>query len=239
MTWECDDSFQSAQRAPLYCPIHSRRSFRWVPIYLLVFLFSPMVPPGFAADPAGTSAAVPARDATELMRRIDAMWRGDSALARMTMSVTTRRYQRAITMDSWSEGKDKSLVKILAPKKDRGIATLRVDKNIWNYLPKINRVTKIPPSMMMGSWMGSHFTNDDLVRESSFEEDYTSAISFQGERGGVAIYEVTSLPREDAAVVWGKVVMEIEQVRLIPIRALYYDDEGQLAREMQIGRAHV
>jgi outer membrane lipoprotein-sorting protein len=142
-------------------------------------------------------------------------------------------------MEAWSEGKDKSLVKILAPKKDRGIATLKVDKNIWNYLPKINRVTKIPPSMMMGSWMGSHFTNDDLVKESSYEDDYDSSITFSGERDGQRIYEVTSVPRPQAVVVWGKVVTEIAQGTLMPVRAVYFDEEGKPARTMTFGAARV
>jgi hypothetical protein len=166
------------------------------------------------------------------MRRVDELWRGSSSHARMTMAVQTRRYQRSMTMEAWSEGKEKSLVKILDPKKDHGIATLKVESQIWNYLPRINRVTKIPPSMMMGSWMGSHFTNDDLVKESSFEDDYASSITFSGEREGRRIYEVTSLPRPQAAVVWGKVVMVIEQESLLPVRAGYYDEDGALARVM-------
>jgi outer membrane lipoprotein-sorting protein len=137
-----------------------------------------------------------------------------------------------MTMEAWSEGTEKSLVVIRAPKKDRGIATLKSGNRIWNYLPKIDRVTKIPPSMMMGSWMGSHFTNDDLVKESSYEQDYTSTITFSGQRDGRAIHEITSLPKPDAAVVWGKVVTVIEQENLLPLRAVYYDEEGALAREM-------
>jgi len=121
---------------------------------------------------------------------------------------------------------------IREPVKDRGIATLKVKENIWNYLPKINRVTKVPSSMMSGSWMGSHFTNDDLVKESSFEDDYDSHISFEGERDGRNIYELTSLPKPDAAVVWGKVVMLIDQRTLAPLKALYYDEEGVLIRTM-------
>jgi len=182
--------------------------------------------------PPAPAAAAELPDVQELMRRVDELWRGKSSHAQMTMTVKTARYERSMTMEAWSQGTEKSLVKILAPKKDRGIASLKVEKNIWNYLPKINRVTKIPPSMMMGSWMGSHFTNDDIVKESSYEEDYTSSITFAGQRNGQRIYEVTSLPRPDAAVVWGKVVTEILQDSLMPVRGLYYDEQGQVAREM-------
>jgi len=168
----------------------------------------------------------------ELIRHIDRLWRGDTSHATMSMTVKTQRYARSMTMEAWSRGKDYSLVVIRAPIKDKGIATLKVKENIWNYLPKINRVTKVPSSMMSGSWMGSHFTNDDLVKESTIEDDYTSSITFEGKRNGVSIYELTSIPKENAAVVWGKVVMQIKQKTLSPHRALYYDEDGILIRTM-------
>jgi hypothetical protein len=168
----------------------------------------------------------------ELIRHIDNLWRGSTSHATMSMSVKTIRYQRSMTMEAWSRGNDFSLVLIRKPIKDRGIATLKVKENIWNYLPKINRVTKVPSSMMSGSWMGSHFTNDDLIKESSFQDDYTSTITFEGERNEQSIYEITFLPKMDAAVVWGKVVMLIDQDTLAPYKSFYYDEEGQLIRTM-------
>jgi len=179
-----------------------------------------------------TALPLQAMEVEELIRHIDELWRGDTSRATMTMTVKTRRYERSMTMEMWSRGKDYSLVQIRNPVKDRGIATLKVKENIWNYLPKINRVTKVPSSMMSGSWMGSHFTNDDLVKESTFEDDYDSSITFEGTRDGKAIYELTSLPKPNAAVVWGKVVTEIEQKTLAPYRALYYDEEGTLIRTL-------
>ena len=176
--------------------------------------------------------AAPAMDIDQLMIHIDRLWRGDTSHATMSMTVKTRRYERAMTMEAWSRGKDYSLVLIREPKKDRGIATLKVEENIWNYLPKINRVTKVPASMMSGSWMGSHFTNDDLVKESTYIDDYDSVITFEGERDGILIYEVTSTPKPDAAVVWGKVVMIIRQDSFAPITATYFDEEGVLVRVM-------
>lgn len=169
----------------------------------------------------------------ELIRHIDRLWRGETSQAIMTMQVKTLRYERTMTMEAWSRGKDYSLVVIRQPVKDRDIATLKVEANIWNYLPKINRVTKIPSSMMSGSWMGSHFTNDDLIKESSFEDDYSSEITFEGLRDETLMYEITSLPKEDAAVVWGKVVMLLEQTSLVPVRALYYDEDDVLIRTLR------
>lgn len=176
--------------------------------------------------------ATQAMDIDQLMTHIDRLWRGDTSHAIMSMTVKTRRYERSMTMEAWSRGKDYSLVVIREPKKDRGIATLKVEENIWNYLPKINRVTKVPASMMSGSWMGSHFTNDDLVKESTYVDDYDSVISFEGERDSASIYEVTSTPKPDATVVWGKVVMTIRQDNFAPIAATYFDEEGVLVRVM-------
>jgi len=168
----------------------------------------------------------------ELVRHIDRLWHGETSQATMTMQVKTQRYQREMQLEAWSLGKEYSLVVIERPIKDRGIATLKVGENIWNYLPKIDRVTKIPSSMMSGSWMGSHFTNDDLVRESYFEDDYESRITFEGERDGRTIYELTAIPRPEAPVVWGRVVMEIDQDTLAPISTRYYDEAGALVRTM-------
>lgn len=206
-------------------PFHPNRLFS--PISSLISLIILLV----GLFPAAGWAKTPV-DAVELMRLVDEMWRGKTSRAKMTMTVKTRRYERSMTLEAWSEGSEKSLIRILSPKKDRGIATLKVEKNIWNYLPKVNRVTKVPASMMMGSWMGSHFTNDDLVKESSFEKDYASEITFTGKRDGMDVYEVTSTPRLDAAVVWGKVVTIVSQTGLLPVKALYFDEEGKLTREM-------
>ena len=178
--------------------------------------------------------AVPAQaiSVDELVHHIDRLWHGETSRATMTMTVKTQRYQREMQLEAWSLGKDYSLVVIEKPIKDRGIATLKVEENIWNYLPKIDRVTKIPSSMMSGSWMGSHFTNDDLVRESYFEDDYESRITFEGERDNRAIYELTAIPRPEAPVVWGRVEMEIDQDTLAPISARYFDEAGELVRTM-------
>ncbi|MDH4122246.1 MAG: outer membrane lipoprotein-sorting protein [Deltaproteobacteria bacterium] len=167
-----------------------------------------------------------------LMHKIDRLFRSESSHGVMTMAVKTERYSRTMKMEVWSRGMDQSLVKILAPKKDRGVATLKSGKNIWMYLPDIDKVTKIPSSMMGSSWMGSHFTNDDLVRDSSWEDDFTGAITFEGDRNGVPTIEVTLTPKPDAPVVWGKVVMEIHATGLYPLRALYYDEEMNLTRSM-------
>lgn len=168
----------------------------------------------------------------ELLHHIDQLWRGQSSHTLMTMSVHTQHYQRTMQLEAWSKGTEHSLVIIREPVKDRGIATLKVQNHIWNYLPKINRVTKVPASMMAGSWMGSHFTNDDLVKENTFVQDFDAQLSFSGERKGRLIYEITAIPHADAAVVWGKVVILIAQDNLMPLQNFYFDESGQLIRTL-------
>ncbi len=200
----------------LSLPIYRKRQFLLFYILSILLVF---VPTTIYAQPNFN-------DATSLMRHIDRMWRGDSSHLLMSMKVKTNRYERTMKLESWSKGKEKSLIIIRSPKKDKGIATLKVDENIWNYLPKINRVTKVPASLMSGSWMGSHFTNDDLVKENTYEDDYTSSITFKGERDGKSIIEVTSSPKPEAAVVWGKVITIIDQTNYTPLKASYYDEEN-------------
>ena len=175
-------------------------------------------------------------DANALMRHIDRLWRSDSAHSIMSMKVQTQRYSRSMKMETWSKGKENSLIIIKEPKKDRGIATLKVNENIWNYLPKINRVTKVPPNLMSGSWMGSHFTNDDLVKENTFEDEYDSQISFSGKRDGINIIEISSIPKENAAVVWGKVTTIIDKDKFVPISSSYYNEENELVRIMRFSK---
>jgi outer membrane lipoprotein-sorting protein len=150
----------------------------------------------------------------------------------MAMKVVTEHWTREMTLEFWSQGKDRSLVRILAPQKEKGTATLKAAENIWNYLPKVNRVIKVPTSMMGGAWMGSHFTNDELVKESRMAEDYDFATSFEGERGGERIVEISCTPKAGAAVVWGKVVVAVRQGDWMPISIAYLDEDLKLARTM-------
>ncbi len=177
-------------------------------------------------------AAPPARavDGREILRKMDDLWRGDSSAAVFSMEIRTEHWQRSLEMKAYSLGKDLSLVRIIRPKQEAGTATLKVDENIWNYLPKTRRVMKIPSSMMMGSWMGSHFTNDDLVRESRLEEDYTFDLVETATADGTAAYLLTLNPRPDAPVVWGKIVLEVVQETLMPNWQEYFDEEGELVR---------
>jgi len=138
-----------------------------------------------------------------------------------------------MTMEIWSLGNDFSLVRIQAPAREAGTATLKADQDIYNYLPKVDRTIKIPASMMGGSWMGSHFTNDDLVQESRLVDDYDIELSFDGDRDGIVIWEFVLIPKAEAAVVWGRVEYEVRQADYMPLGVRYYDEDGELARMME------
>ena len=118
------------------------------------------------------------------------------------------------------------------PKKEKDLTTLRVDNNVWNYMPKVKRVVKIPSSMMASSWMGSHFTNDDLVKQSRMVKDYTFSITYEGKREGKNIVEISCFPKKDAAVVWGKVEVIVYRDDFIPLRIIYYDEDLPLSRTL-------
>ncbi len=181
---------------------------------------------------AGVARPATAVDAREIVDRVDRLLRGDSSEGEVTMAVVTEHWSRTLTMNIWSEGTDRALIKVVAPPREAGTATLRSGGEIWNYLPKIDRVIRVPTSMLMASWMGSHFTNDDLVKESRLVRDYDIAVAFDGVRDGVRLWELVLTPRPEAPVVWGGIRYEVRQADLMPLRARYYGDDGGLRRTL-------
>ncbi len=178
-----------------------------------------------------SASATPDR-ARQILDKVDDLWRGASSRARMEMQVKTEHYERTLAMEVWSQGKEKTLVRILAPRREKDTATLKAGNEIYTYLPRTNRVIRLTSGMMAGAWMGSHFNNDDLVRESRLADDYDASLTFEGERDGAKIVEVTLIPKKSAAVVWGKVVTEVRAADFIPTRQRYFDEDGKLARTM-------
>jgi outer membrane lipoprotein-sorting protein len=166
--------------------------------------------------------------ADEIIRNVEHNLQSDSGYSMITMTVTTGRGERTVKLESWNAGNEKSFIKILYPKKDRGITFLKIERVMWQYVPKIEKTIKIPASMMMQSWMGSDFTNDDMVKESSIVKDYHTKVASEDER----IYTLKLIPKEDAAVVWGKIVMEVEKEHFVPLKALYYDEDNVLQRTL-------
>ncbi|HSR50526.1 MAG TPA: outer membrane lipoprotein-sorting protein [Acidobacteriota bacterium] len=173
-------------------------------------------------------------DPVEIIDKVDRMMRGESSQGRVEMTVVTEHWTRSLELEIWSKGKDKALIRILAPKKEEGTATLKVGRDIWNYLPKIDRTIRVPSSMMMGSWMGSHFTNDDLVKESLLAEDYNIKVVYEGVRNEEdgTVWELELLPKPEAPVVWGRILIQVRQRDLMPIWSRYYDEDDVLKRTL-------
>jgi len=166
----------------------------------------------------------------EIVDRVARLFSGKSSIATLQMQIAGENGQRDLTIKIWAQGEN-ALVRILSPEKDAGTAILKIGNDIWYYLPKVNRTIKAPSSTMT-SWMGSDFTLDDLVKESGLERDYSLANSFVGKRGEVAVYEYTLTPKPDAAVVWGKIVLQVRQANLMPAWQGFYDEDGKLSREL-------
>ncbi|MDH5178552.1 MAG: outer membrane lipoprotein-sorting protein [Gammaproteobacteria bacterium] len=170
--------------------------------------------------------------ATKILREIDDLWRGDSSYGKFTMRVKTRHYTRTLTMEGWSKGTEQTLMRILKPLKEKGTATLKAGTTIYSYLPRTDRTIRLTSGMMMGSWMGSHFTNDDLVKESRMEEDYIPTITFEGEKDGKQVIIFELKPKPDAPVVWGKLELMVTKGDYLPVYEKYYDEDMQPARTM-------
>lgn len=193
-------------------------------IATLAVVTSPLTPPLSAQ-----------RTAREIVDEVDQLLRGESSRGEIIMDVTTEHWSRSIRMRIWSLGTEFALIRILEPRKEAGTATLKADDQIWNYLPRVDRTIRIPPSLMGGSWMGSHFTNDDLVKESHLIQNFDIEIAFDGVREGERVWEFLLTPKPEAAVVWGSIREEVRQRDLMPIWARYYDEDGALVRELTFG----
>lgn len=192
---------------------------------VLLLLFVPAAPS--AAFQADSSTAD--NGAKKILRHLDELYRSNSSYSTVEMKIVTPHWERTLDMNIWTREMDHTFIRITSPEKERGVATLRVGNEMWNYLPKVNKVMKIPPSMMMSSWMGSDFTNDDLVDEFTYEEDYHSRL-IQPEEAVDSLVYVECIPREDLPVVWGKIVIALRSSDWLPVWERYYDEKDELMR---------
>ncbi|OQX19606.1 MAG: hypothetical protein BWK76_04115 [Desulfobulbaceae bacterium A2] len=158
------------------------------------------------------------------------LYRSDSSISEAELTVTRPHRTHAITMKAWTRGRDRSLIVIQAPLREAGTATLKVDSNLWNYLPRIKQTIRIPPSMMLASWMGSDFTNDDLVRESSFSKDYTHQLL--GRAQEPPGWLVRFVARPGLVGLWNRIELTLSEDGTIPLKTVYYDRRDRLARTM-------
>ena len=176
-------------------------------------------------------AATEERDAKAIVRDAIDHWRGLSSYTEITMVIHRPDWERSMTMRAWTKGQDKSLVRVVEPKKDRGNGTLMDKKNMWSFSPKINRVIKIPSSMMGQSWMGSDFSNKDIARADDIVDEYEHKILGADVIDGITIYEIESIPHEDAAVVWGREVLRIREDHVV-LEQSFFDQDGEIVKSL-------
>ena len=167
-----------------------------------------------------------ANEAEDIIKKLDQNMRGENVSMKMTMKIVSMGYERTMKMQSWSEGTKKSFTKILYPPKDRGITFLSLNNQMWQYVPKIERIIKIPPSMMLQNWMGSDITNDDMVKQSSVVEDYDAKILKKVD----SIVTLELIPKEDAAVVWGKIITNVDTKTFTALKDIFYDEDMKEVR---------
>ncbi len=163
----------------------------------------------------------------EVLDKADKQYRFQTSYAELEMKIKTQYWERTMRLNMWTKGMKKTLIVIKAPKKDSGITTLRIDKSMWNYFPKINKVIKVPPSMMMGSWMGTDFTNDDLVKESTFVNDFNAKF-IPGQLED--FYYIELRPKETTISVWDKVRLVINKKSLILKKQESFNERGEKVR---------
>ena len=182
------------------------------------------------------SLTAKAQDAKEIVNKANDLLRGQSSESVMTMKIIRPKWERTLQFKSWSKGTEYSLIYVLAPAKEKGQVFLKRGKEIWNWVPSIERMIKIPPSMMMQSWMGSDLTNDDLVKESSIVEDYNHKIIGEEKINGYDCYKIEMTPKEDAAVVWGKIITWISKEHYYTLKNEYYDEDGYLINKETLSK---
>lgn len=174
-----------------------------------------------------------APDVVSLLKRTEALLEGRSSVAAMQMAITTPAWERSLKLKVWSKGRDFALVRVLAGgPRETGLMTLKREKQLWNYLPQAGRVMKLPSGMMGDSWMGSDFTNDDLVRGSSLSVDYVSKVEKTIEVDGRKAWFVTLTPKPGGGSVWGKVELLVDRASCVPLQQRFFDEEGVATRTL-------
>lgn len=178
------------------------------------------------------SAATDTPDARQLVKAAMEHWRGTNSYSEMTMTIHRPDWQRSMSMRAWSEGDKLSLVRVIRPKKDAGNGTLLKDNDMWTYSPKINRIIKIPSSMMSQGWMGSDFSNKDISKSTDILDQYDHNLIATTQQDGHTVYTIEAIPHEDAAIVWGKEVLVIRD-DFVMLEEQYWDQDGELIKVMK------
>ncbi len=199
-------------------------------VLAMVVTAAPDSPP---RDLPACPTASEAPDVVPLMKRTEQVLEGRSSVAVLKMGIKTKAYERAIKLKIWSRGRDYALVRVLeGGPREIGMMTLKREKQLWNYLPQAGRVMKLPSGMLGDSWMGSDFTNDDLVRGSSIADDFTATVDKAADHDGRKAWFITLKPKPSAKVVWGRVELVLDRETCIPLEQRFFDEDGALARRL-------
>lgn len=180
----------------------------------------------------GAQGAAQEPSAHEIVDRVEVLLWGKTVQGDYEMTIITPRWQRTLELRAWMDRPKRSFIRILEPAKEKGIGSLRIGAEMWNYLPNVERTIKIPPSMMLQPWMGSDLTNDDLVKSSSVIDDYTQKILREEALGGTPAYVLELIPKPDAEVVWGKILYWVRKTDFIPLKQEFFSERGELVRTM-------
>lgn len=191
----------------------------WLAAALLVLL----------ARPAPLAAAPAEPDVAALLHHLDDLYRSTSSVARMELAVVNPRSTRTLRLRAWTRGEEEVLVVVEAPPREEGTATLRVGQNLWNWLPRIARTIRVPPAMMLSSWMGTDFTNDDLVKESSLHDDFEAKVERRSDSPPGWWLRLDVKPGVVGR--WARIDLLVSDERL-PVEERHYDRKGRLARTM-------
>jgi len=189
-------------------------------VLLLTFLCTTLTTPSWT------------QDAKDIVKRADDKMRGQTSQAEMIIKTTRPTWTREMTVRTWMKGTEYAMILIQSPVKDRGTVFLKRKKEVWNWLPTLERSIKLPPSMMSQSWMGTDFTNDDLVKESSVVEDYDHTIAGDTLIAGKSCYIIQMIPKPESAVVWGKLIVCIDKKDFLELHSRFYDEEDGLVNIM-------
>lgn len=180
-----------------------------------------------------------AQTANEIIDKAENLIKGKSAHGIIEMKITTPDYERTLKMESWWEGNEKALIVVLSPRKEAGNKTLKIKNEMWNYLKNTETTIKIPPSMMLQSWNGSDFTNDDLVRESNYSDDYNTKIVSEEKYNGEDCWKIEMTPKPQAPVVWGKLYYWVQKDGFLPSQIKYFDEKGKLIRTLSFSEIKI
>ncbi|MCW5925129.1 MAG: outer membrane lipoprotein-sorting protein [Saprospiraceae bacterium] len=188
--------------------------------------------PVFLFGMRASSLAQQQEDAVAIVRKADERARGKTSIAEMTITTVRPKWTRSMDIKAWTKGNEMALILVKSPAKDKGTTFLKRKKEVWNWLPSLERTIKLPPSMMSQSWMGTDFTNDDLVKESSIVDDYVHKLLGSEKQGDRDCHKIELTPKPEAAVVWGKVVVWVDKKDYIQLRTEFYDENGALSQTM-------